>query len=328
MTFTFYKFASIAVVVLLISGCSMGDKLPFTMQWNVQQGGDLAMAAADTDEADSHDAASACLPEAGSPFHFRKDLLIAGTISATGDIKDLPGLGELTSRRLQSHLDSLDRFNTSAMHKVSFKSMSEGTTARVKQLGRDYSSQFVLKIEIEDLTLHGSNNWLKKVTGRGVKRDVAVKLYIYDTEHGALFYSKQYQDTVSGRVVGYPGNGNTVTTAWFATDLGKQIDLLLSEISLDIAEKLACVPFSSEVIAVKGDEIHIGAGYLHGVRPGETLRAYPSGYRFASQSTDLQNENEVWIRVVSVFPSHSIASTVLLGSNPNAMNRGDVVRAW
>jgi hypothetical protein len=323
MTVTFCKTASLAAVVVLLTGCSLGKMSPFAMQWNVQKSEDIV-----SSKHEISDNAKACLPENGSPFHFRKDLFVAGTISTPGGAKDLPGLDHLTSKRLQAHLDTLDRFNVSAMHTESFQSMAASTAARVKQLGREHSSQFVLKLEIEDLAISASSNWLKKALGRGTKRNLAIKLYIYDSEHGALFHSKQYRGTVSGRVVGYPGNGNTVSTAWFNTNLGKKIDGILKSMSHEVAEKLACVPFSSEVIVVKGNEIHIDAGYLHGVRPGETFRAYPSGYSYASQSTELQQGNEVWLKVDSVFPSHSIASLVQVNLLESSLDRGDVVRAW
>jgi hypothetical protein len=162
---------------------------------------------------------------------------------------------------------------------------------------------------------------------------VSIKLYIYDTEYGALFHSQLYQRIVSGNVVGFPGNGRTVSPSWFNTDLGTQVDEILKAMSVQINEKLACVPFSTKVIAVKGDDIHINAGFLDGIRPGETLRVYRRSYIFLpdgtqQQGTQKQGKDEGWVKVNAVFPDHSIAGATqdsVGGVRPDA---GDVVRAW
>jgi hypothetical protein len=102
---------------------------------------------------------------------------------------------------------------------------------------------------------------------------------------------------------------------------------------VQINEKLACVPFSTEVTAVKGDDIHINAGYLHGIRPGETLRVYRRSYLLLpdgtqQQGTQKQGEEEGWIRVNSVFPNYSIASPTQDNVGGIPPDAGDVVRAW
>ena len=176
--------------------------------------------------------------------------------------------------------------------------------------------------------MHSSGGMLSRLLRGPKQRDVLIKLYIYDTEHGALFHSQQYEGTVSGDVVGYPGKSKAVTTSWFNTDLGKQIDEIIKDMSTQINEILACVPFSTQVTAVEGNNIHIKAGFLHGIRPGETLRVYPRSDLSPSEDTLLPKQNDVWIKVSTVFPKHSIARATQDSLLGNRLDTGDVVRAW
>lgn len=323
MTVTVYKLSILGVVMLLLAGCSYIGQLPFARQWtnqpySAQVDGEQPVAFA------------TCQPEAGSPFAYRKVLLVAGTIGVPDLPRDLPGIAYVTSKRLQTHLEALERFNVLATHDTSFVSMALDTSEQARRIGEEYESQFVVKIEIHDLTMLSTGGWLSELMGQKPQRNVLIKSFIYDTEYGALFDSQQYQAVVTGNVVGYPGNGGTVTVAWFKTDLGKKIDDMLKAISLKIEENLACVPFSTEVTAVEGNLIHINAGYLHGIRPGETLRIYRRSYLLLpdgtqQQGTQKMQEDEGWITVKSVFPNYSIASAT---QGEVSADAGDVVRAW
>lgn len=324
MTVTFDKpsIAGVVLTLVLLAGCSFNGEIPIAEQWDKHQN------EAKASSKQQPGALETCVPEAGSPFHFRKVVLVAGTVGVPEMSRDLPGLAGLTSRRLQSHLDSLQRFNIASMHDSSFKSMASGTTGHVKYLGEEYASQFVVKIEIEDMTTHSAWSWLPSFLRGRTERHVAMKLYIYGTEYGALFHSEQYNRTVSGDVIGFRGHGNTVTTPWFETDLGLEVDNILKAMSMKVNEKLACVPFSTKVNAVEGDNIHINAGYLHGVHPGATLRVYRNKDMLAPDATGEQRKVERWIKVNAVFPNRSIATASQIDADGKLLDIGDVVRAW
>lgn len=321
MTSAFSKLSIIGIALALLVGCSFNGLKSVAGRWSTLPSEERA-------EVVSTMTSEACLTETASPFHLRKAVLVAGTIGVPVLAKDLPGLADLTSRRLQTHLDALQRFNVLATHGSSFESMAVSTAEHVRLLGHNYSSQFVVKIEIDDLTAHYSGVWIPKPFRRSNRRNVLIKLYVFDTENGAVFDSQQYHRTVRGNVMGYPGNGTSVTAAWFKTDLGKEIDKILKTMSVQINEKLACVPFSSRVTAVKGSDIHINAGYLHGIRPQETLRVYRSRDFTIAGGAPKQEENEVWIKVDTVYPEHSIASTNSDNLIDKRLDAGDVVRAW
>ncbi|MGQ7846776.1 flagella assembly protein FlgT middle domain-containing protein [Granulosicoccus sp. 3-233] len=322
MTVTVYKLSIVAVVSLLLAGCSLPGKLPFVGLWK-----DTPQVSP-TAAFESSGALESCSPDPGTPFSYRKAILVAGTISTPDLARDLPGLPTLTSLRLQTHLDELGRFNVFATHDSSFESMGPSTAGRVRQLGREYASQFVVKLDLEDLSIQPSGGWFDELLGGSDQRNIQMRLYIYDVEYGALFHSRQYQQTVSGDVVGYPGNGRTVSTPWFDTDLGKQIDTMLEGMSLEINEKLACVPFSAEVTSIRGNDIHINAGFLHGFRSGDTLRVYRRTDILEPDEIQQPGENDSWIKVHTVFPNHSIASTAQEGIGGYLIDTGDVVRAW
>ncbi|ASJ75939.1 flagella assembly protein FlgT middle domain-containing protein [Granulosicoccus antarcticus] len=323
MTVTFHKLSIVAAVMVLLAGCSLKGEPSVAEQWEAQQQQSEEQA-----KADKTDSQKLCSPEPGSPFSYRKAILVAGTIGVPDLARDLPGLADLTSRRLQTHLDALGRFNVFATHDSSFESIAPTTAVRVRQLGRDNASQFVVKLELEDMTMTPGGNWFDKLLGASDERNVLIKLFIYDVEYGSLFYSQRYQRTVEGDVVGFPGNGRTVATPWFSTDLGEVVDEILKAISLQINQKLACVPFSAEVTAIKGKDIHINAGFLHGIRTGEALRIYRRSDVLVPDEIQKQGDDEGWITVHTVFPNHSIASVAQGTQNRRRLEISDVVRAW
>jgi hypothetical protein len=303
------------VVILLLAGCSTRSGTEATQPAPIQ----LASV--------QPTALEMCKADAGSPHYYRKAVLVADTTAKNDIARDLPGLANLTSERLQAHLDALDRFKVLAAHPTGFASRDTHTAERVRLIGRRYASQFVVKLEILDLTLHSPEGFFVELF-EDKRRDVLIKLFIYDAEHGALFYSNQYQDSVSGDVVGYPGYEGRVSTAWFNTVLGMKIDEILKAMSSQINEQLACVPFATEVIAVSGDNIHLNAGYLHGIKPGVTLQVYHRSELRIAEGTQKLEKKGGWIRVNTVLPHQSIATATEDNSFGSLVNTGDLVRAW
>ena len=103
---------------------------------------------------------------------------------------------------------------------------------------------------------------------------------------------------------------------------------MLKDMSRQINERLACVPFATEVLAVSGGKIHINAGYLHGLNPGATLQVYHrSDLRTGEGIKQLEGKGG-WIRVNTVLPNQSIASVTEERSVSSLVNVGDIVRAW
>ncbi|MFK7893784.1 MAG: FlgT C-terminal domain-containing protein [Granulosicoccus sp.] len=321
MTLTFYRLSIVAVLVFTLLGCSLKWGKPDTVNTTSA----LTTAASEAQKTGAQDM---CQPEKGSPFHLQKVILVAGTISVPYLARDLPGLPALTSKRLQDHLDALERFTVKAMHDSSFQSHGLGTQMRVKQLGVEHAAQFIVKLEIEDLTLSHSKGLTGLLFKNRDRRDVIIRSYLYDTEYGSLFDTQRYQRSISGDVTGYRGNSGVVTPLWFSTSLGKEIDGILEEVSVEINKKLACIPFSTKVTAVNGNDIHINAGHRQGIRPGETLRLYRRSNILNPTVEQKQIKSDVWIQVNTVFPDHSIASTTQGTRAVNRLNTGDVVRAW
>jgi hypothetical protein len=300
----------IAVVILLIAGCSTKNRTEIVPLGTKQPS-----------------ALELCKADVGSPHYYRKAILVADTTTRNDIARDLPGLAHLTTQRLHAHLDGLKRFNVLAAQATSFASNDINTAERVRHIGQQYASQFVVKLEIMDLTLHSPKGFLVELFTKK-RRDVLISLFIYDAEHGVQFYSKQYQGSVSGDVVGYPGHESRVSVSWFNTVLGVKVDQMLKDMSRQINERLACVPFATEVLAVSGGKIHINAGYLHGLNPGATLQVYHrSDLRTGEGIKQLEGKGG-WIRVNTVLPNQSIASVTEKRSVSSLVNVGDIVRAW
>lgn len=323
MTVAFHKFTMVVAALTLLTGCTLfsGEPAPApAVLLPSESGGQL----------ETSSALQTCTPEAGAPFSYRKPIFVAGTLTASNLARDLPGLGKLSSQRLQMHLEQLDRFNVVAVHDESFNSMAADTQLVVQQFGRQHQSQFVVKIEIQDLTVYSPGGRLYKLMGGYDQRHVLIKSFIYDAENGSLFFSKQYKDTVHGDVVGYPGDSKKINpTYWTKTVLGQRIDKILEDISSEVNEKLACVPLSAKVTAVKGKDIHINAGFLNGIRAGETMRVYRKSRIWASDGSLKKGVDNDWVQVFAVFPGHSVARLANLEQGmDSSLNVGDVVRAW
>ena len=94
-----------------------------------------------------------------------------------------------------------------------------------------------------------------------------------------------------------------------------------------ISEKLACVPFSTEVIAIKGKDIHLSSGFLHGLRVGESLRVH-NQTKTVSVANGSSQRADHWVTVKSVFPDHSIAVNSQETKGASRLAVGDVLRAW
>ncbi len=312
---------SILVFALtLLVGCSNNSDPGGDLQIDSQAAGSNPLAAVSNPVAD-------CKPEAGTPHFYRKDILVAGTTGAHDVARDLPGLSRLISGRLRQHLEATDRFNVAKTDNTTFGTMNQRTTRQVLQLGGRHSVQFIVKLELEDLSLKSDRGWFAQLFGRN-ERNVLVKLYVYDATYGALFHSKQYQKTVSGDVVGDPGTGLGLTVSWFGTDLGETINSMLQTMSEEVEERLACVPFASQVTAIKGDSIFINAGHLHGLRPGEALRTYRRSEVWAPEESLVREERRGWIRLSAVFPNQSIAVATVEELGGARLKVGDIVRAW
>lgn len=306
-----FSIGAAAITLLFLSACAQKSEIPLHERVGV----------------------AACSPEPGSPFQHRKVVQVVGTTGAPELPRDLPGLARLTSTRLQMHLEEIDRFQVLATHDTSFPSMTPDTISHVRQLGRKYASQFLVKIELLDMTLQSTGGYLSQILGSDMERNVHIKLYVFDTDYGALFHSRLFKANVKGDVMGYPGSGSSVSTSWFETDLGKTVDIMLKNMSHEINEQLACVPFSTRITAIKGQEIHFGAGHLHGIRPGETMRVYKSSYILLSDGsqelvTHKQEDDAGWITIDTVYPNHSVARAVNGDAGSHGVNIGDVVRAW
>jgi hypothetical protein len=162
------------------------------------------------------------------------------------------------------------------------------------------------------------------------KRNVTIKAYVYDGTYGELIFSEQYQDTVSGDVEGFSGDSNTVTTVyWSTTLLGRKIADIIEDISVEVNDKLACVPLSANIISVQGRDIYIDAGFLNGLKAGESLRVYRQSAIWEPDGSLKAGINDGWITIKTVYPSRSIAQ-IRDDETTSAVrvDVGDEVRAW
>ncbi|MGM0594694.1 MAG: flagella assembly protein FlgT middle domain-containing protein [Pseudomonadota bacterium] len=317
-----YHYLLFSALIALMVGCAGGG--------GAESVKPESKAAAQEQEQEQPSAAQTCPPEVGTPHYYRKALLVAGTTSEPNVAPDLPGVEEKMAARLKQHLEGEERFVLSSAYGAYFAGGSARTAELVRDYGREHGAQFVVKLGIDTMALHHPNGRIplmgQSSLSLGEAREVQLRLVIYDGQSGERFHSRRYQKRVSGDVVGHPGEGLKVSGAWFNTVLGKEVDALLAQMSREVVDKLACIPFTTTVVGVEGTSVHLDAGHLQGLRPGDTLRVYRLSERWLAGGVRIEERAGPWLRVKTVHPTHSVAS---LGETGTGQVRvGDAVRAW
>ena len=168
-----FRLSMVAAVIATLAGCSLISEIPMPFGIN-QPATDGATLPDIKDIADG-----ACLPAPGNPFAYKKAIHVAGTVSAPDLARDLPGLASLASRRLKTHLESAQRFNISAKHDASFTSSNDATAKLVMEYGSRHGSQFVVKVDLHDLTVSPLPGRFSKIFGTQKKRNVLMLSLIH-----------------------------------------------------------------------------------------------------------------------------------------------------
>ena len=318
-----FRFWLVIILLNLLSACTTpGGSAP-------PEGS--AQATPLTDDPQAETTPHPCDPQPGTPFYFRKVVAIAGITQEPDLARDLPGLAELSTSRLRHHMDRLDRFVLASANNVRFDPYDSQTAATVRQLGERHSAQFVATARFHDLSLHYPWGRIplteRTIFTPKIHRDLIASLYLFDAQTGTLLQNMDYQELVEGKVIGFPGNSINVQTSWFSTPYGSAVDALLGTMSHQLEEWLACIPFATRVRVVDGMDIHIEAGHLRGLRPGDELRLYNISQITGPRGPVVSETPGQWIKIQAVYPERSIARIKAEGEYPHA-RLGDYVRAW
>ena len=160
------------------------------------------------------------------------------------------------------------------------------------------------------------------------ERNFVVDIYLYDGFSGALLFEHRYSeigkwDIADNRRVGFG------SAKFWTINYGKVVQQALKESALDTSEQLRCQPFIANIFRTEGNRIHIAAGSIAGIKPGDTFnvyRRYEVFNQLQSAQTQLNNAN-ISVTIKQVQPNFSVGELVVDSHILNVQQQ-DVVIAW
>lgn len=158
-------------------------------------------------------------------------------------------------------------------------------------------------------------------------RYIEVDWYVIDlmkqtTRHQARGNIELEGDVLVGRNRPFGSN------AFFATETGKALDLLLNQQTQDVLDFLHCKPFESQVIDIQNGEYVI---YLHessGAKVGDDLAVYHTAgrpIRFGGVELGQDQVPGAFLKIKRIMPKFAIAE---LTAKKGVVQVGDIVKTW
>ena len=160
------------------------------------------------------------------------------------------------------------------------------------------------------------------------ERNFVVDIYIYDGFSGALLFEHRYNEIGNWDISDHAKIGFGSAKFW-SVHYGKVVQQALKESALDTSEQLRCQPFIANIFRTEGNLIHISAGSLSGIKPGDKFnvyRRYEVFNQLQSAQTQLNNAN-ISVTIKQVQPNFSVGELVVDSHILNVQQQ-DVVIAW
>jgi hypothetical protein len=135
--------------------------------------------------------------------------------------------------------------------------------------------QFAIYARMEDMAMlyAGQTSRFQSPLGPSFhkgKRGLVATLHIHDLLTGQLISTVPYATTVSGS--DYFSQPVSILGQEFLTSsYGQNVQTMLDEFASQVDESLRCLPFMTRIIDVRGEEIILDAGRLHGLKAGDRL---------------------------------------------------------
>jgi len=255
--------------------------------------------------------------------------------------------GEIVSRQLQDRLIASGRPVQvyGAAYSRMFDDLLDAPTAsartgdnslsNVLPLAREMGVQFVVTGVIRDLGVSDPSAWGTSVLTRvqrglgtkDLRRRFMVDLMMFDGFSGAQIFRQQF--AVSGVWDAAPGaSGGFGAPAVQATAYGQAVSGVVADMADTISGVLACQPFMTRVIRVRGTEVTLASGAAAGLRPGDELHLYRSARYFdALGGTPELTDARASVTLDSVHPDFSNGHMARTGGEIN-IQQDDIAIVW
>lgn len=133
----------------------------------------------------------------------------------------------------------------------------------------EQGQQFILLASINDLSLgeRASKFWQSSIRERFFVMDIM----LYDTFERRVRFQQEYRTSSH-----WPDKTQSTppshSMAFWRMPYGQKIDQLLRSVALDIQQQTQCQPLLAQIRQVRQQQIQLGLGAVHGVKPGDQLR--------------------------------------------------------
>lgn len=159
---------------------------------------------------------------------------------------------------------------------------SRGFTNRLSKysaVSREMGVQFVVSGVIRSVAVHDSGTWgssvysrtKRKMFGADEERSFVLDVVVHDGYSGRVMFEKRYETAGAWEMGRYEKVG--FASARFAeTGYGQAVDKLLSEVTKEVTERIACQPMLVPVLEVNGQDLVLDVGTDSGLLPGDKMK--------------------------------------------------------
>ena len=195
---------------------------------------------------------------------------------------------------------------------------SRHTLTTAVNVAKHVGAQYVVSGVIRDMDMvnpeaREARFYDKPLSWVGMKRkkrlrQFAIDIFVHDGVSGVMLLQKVY--TTAGEWI-QPRNARIgfATAEFWKSEYGKQIRILLKDISLDIDGTLKCQPFMSRIVRAQDKKVYINAGTNSGIRPGHKLKLVKARYFYDVESQERMQLDPTgeYMTIKKVQPSFAIA---------------------
>lgn len=217
---------------------------------------------------------SACPAQQGSPFAYRKKLLVLSfPLARPLEGADIPGLATTWSQALQKRLAATDRFLVRDGSGFRLDPADDPRT-QIITLAREFDAQLVVAGRIDNLRSE------EKVMRIGAfkplplpgddRRTIESSLEVYDGATGTRIRHTAFSALLEGIVLNplrSPLQGD-----FGDSELGKALAAMVHGQGEAVEDELACLPMQARIVRTERHEVHIDAGFSSGLQPGDRLK--------------------------------------------------------
>ncbi|WP_396621830.1 flagella assembly protein FlgT middle domain-containing protein [Marinobacter sp. W-8] len=229
-------------------------------------------------------------PERDAP-RYRKKVAVAGFTLEHPDQASLGGLSEAgssVSEILYQHFSRQgELLPYMAQNWQMYASLDSAPTTRdftnqlnkYSAVSREMGAQFVVSGVIRSVAVRNAGTWgssvysktKRKMFGGDEGRSFVLDVVVHDGYTGRVVFEKRYETSGAWEPDRYEMVG--FGTARFAeTGYGQAVSELLSDVSKEVSDRLACQPMLVPILEVSGQDLVLDVGTDSGLLPGDKMK--------------------------------------------------------